>query len=87
MSPTDEEHAAFKRSEYERIKPAFLSEPPSHEALAEALRRATRQLHGEGADHRAGSWVYCPNRWCSTARQVLHESAALASSGSAGEMP
>ena len=26
--PTDEERAAFKRAEYERIKPAFLSRPP-----------------------------------------------------------
>lgn len=43
--PTDEERATFKRSEYERIKPAFLTTEDDQEYLAmvEAWGQALRE--------------------------------------------
>jgi hypothetical protein len=75
MSPTDEEYAAFKRSEYERIKPAFLSEPPSNVALAEALLR--QWLQHDAEEH--------PRSPCGCRARTERFLAALASSGSTGE--
>lgn len=42
----DEERAAFKRAEYERIKPAFLAEPPQsasvHDDVLDAMNAPRR---------------------------------------------